>query len=51
MHINSYGSFRKCRIMHPYSSKILTSSVVRLLIFHNRSSKIIGQEVSIDDRL
>ena len=27
------------------------SSVVRLLDFHNRSSKIIGQEVSIDDRL
>ena len=24
-------------------------SVVRLLIFHNRSSKIIGQEVSIED--
>ena len=26
-------------------------SVVRLLDFHNRSSKIIGQEISIDDRL
>ena len=26
-------------------------SVVRLLDFHNQSSKIIGQEVSIDDRL
>ena len=26
-------------------------SVVRLLDFHNRSSKIIVQEVSIDDRL
>ena len=30
--------------------KCLTS-VVRLLDFHNGSSKIIGQEVSIDDRL
>ena len=29
----------------------LCSSVVRLLDFHNRSSKIIVQEVSIDDRL
>ena len=29
----------------------LCTSVVRLFIFHNRSSKIIGQEVSIDDRL
>ena len=27
------------------------SHVVRLLDFHNRSSKIIVQEVSIDDRL
>ena len=27
------------------------SSVVRLLDFHNRSSKIIVQEFSIDDRL
>ena len=30
---------------------LINPSVVRLLDFHNRSSKIIGQEVSIDDRL
>ena len=29
----------------------VSASVVRLLGFHNRSSKIIGQEVSIDDQL
>ena len=29
----------------------ITPSVVRLLDFHNRSSKIIVQEFSIDDRL
>ena len=33
------------------NSRILERSVVRLLDFHNRSSKIIGQEVLIDDRL
>ena len=32
-------------------SSSFVGSVVRLLDFHNRSSKIIGQEVSIDDRL
>ena len=31
--------------------QIVVSSVVRLLDFHNRSLKIIVQEVSIDDRL
>ena len=37
----------------PTTVGILTfiSSVVRLLDFQNRSSKIIGQEVWIDDRL
>ena len=29
----------------------VVGSVVRLLNFHHLSSKIIGQEVSIDDRL
>ena len=34
-----------------WAQHILFTSVVRLLDFHNRSSKIIVQEVSIDDRL
>ena len=33
------------------TEEIVLPSVVRLLDFHNRSSKIIGQDVSIDDRL
>ena len=31
--------------------KVQSSSVVRLLDFHNQSPKIIVQQVSIDDRL
>ena len=32
-------------------NRLVLASVIRLLDFHNRSSKIIVQEVSIDDRL
>ena len=45
------GLLSKRRTSENKGSNVLFGSVVRLLDFHIRSSKIIVQEVSIDDRL
>ena len=49
---NSVRGTLKTFFSHQHiSQRAVQTSVVRLLDFHNRSSKIIVQEVSIDDRL